>query len=112
MRPTKVDQLVTRVCCLEPWADPENFVDGAGFLSTFLLCFVMLFFSQLISQRAIRPSSEKQLDPLGPIASRGGSVSEVLRKHIAACEIPVGEGQEHLPPPLSRSAHENHCKIN
>ena len=105
MRPTKVDQLVTRVCCLEPWADPENFVGGAGVPDNvfFFFFFFFVFFCQLISQRDIRTSSEKQ----------GGSVLEVLRKHIAPCAIPVGKGQEHMPPPpLSRSAHENHCKIN
>ena len=32
------------------------------------------------------------MDPLGPIASRGGSVPVFLRKHIATCDFPGGGG--------------------
>ena len=39
-------------------------------------------------QRAVRTYLEKQLDPLGPTASRGGSVPEFLRKPIATCDFP------------------------
>ena len=59
---------------LHSWVDPENSVRGV--LTT-------MFSHQRVSHRTVRgPSStntgtdplEKQMDPLGPIAFRGGSV--------------------------------------
>ena len=45
---------------------------------------VLFFFSyQRISQRAVRTSLKKQLDPRGPIATQGGAVPVFLRKPIA-----------------------------
>ena len=38
----------------------------------------------------VRTSLEKQLDPRGPIASRGRSVPVFLRKPIASCDFPGG----------------------
>ena len=35
-----------------------------------------------------RPPSRNDWTTLGPIASRGGSVPEFLRKHIATCDFP------------------------
>ena len=43
---------------------------------------------------------EKQLDPMGPLSSRSGSVPEILRKHIATCDFPGG-GVQTLFTPLS-----------
>ena len=52
--------------------DPENSVsDGVGIDK-------VLFSRQGISQRAVRTSFEKQLNPRGVIASRGGSVPVFL----------------------------------
>ena len=49
------------------------------------------FFShQRISQRDVQTSLKKQLDPRGPIASRGGSVPVFLRKHISHLDFPGG----------------------
>ena len=63
------------------WADPEI---RQGGLTT-------LFFSSFIHQRIIqgvvRTSLEKQLDPRGPIASRGWSVPVVFSKPIATCSF-------------------------
>ena len=57
------------------------------------------FFShQRISQRVVRTFPQKQLDPLGPIASGGGSVPDFLRKPIDTCDFPGG-GPDPLPPP-------------
>ena len=53
--------------------DTENSVRGRGERS---------FSHQSISKRAVRTSLEEQLDPMSPIASRGVSVSEFLRKPI------------------------------
>ena len=69
--------------------DPDNFVRGWG------LFFAFFFSHQGISQRAVRTFLEKKLDPLGPIASRGGGggfrrVS--VTKPIATCDFPVGGG--------------------
>ena len=53
------------------WADPENSVRGSGGKDK--IVFLFFFYShQSISQRAVRASLEKQLDPRGPIASSGG----------------------------------------
>ena len=66
-------------------ADPKNSVRvGRGGKDCVLLSY------QRISQRALRTFIEKQLDPrgsTGPVASRGGSVPEFLRKPIAACDF-------------------------
>ena len=53
---------------------------------------------------AVQTSLKKQLDPLCPIASLGGSVPEFVRKPIAICDFPgeVGSGPF---VPLSRSGH-------
>ena len=55
-----------------------------------------------ISQRAVRTSLEKQLNPRGPIASRGGVHSRCVfpRKSIATCEFPGGGGGERSGPPV------------
>ena len=45
---------------------------------------------QRFSQMAVRTSLEEQLDPRGPIASRGGSILVFLRKPIATCDSPGG----------------------
>ena len=63
----------------------------------YFLCFLGLFYrkflvSQCISQRAVWTSLEKQLDPRGPIASRGWSIPEFLRIAIATCDFPWGSG--------------------
>ena len=63
----------------------------------FFLCF-----HQRILQRVVRTSFEKQLDPRGPIASRGVSVPERLRTPIATYDFPGVP--DPLPPP--GSAHE------
>ena len=56
------------------------------------------FFShQRISQRTAWTSLEKQLDPMGPMASRWGSVPEFLRKPIATYDFP-GWGSGPLSP--------------
>ena len=62
------------------FADPET---------TF---FCVLFFqsSSYITEGRTDQPREKQLDPLGPIASRGGSVPEFLRKPITTCDLPGG----------------------
>ena len=62
----------------------------------FFLTFLRL---QHILQRAVCTSLEEQLDPLvqlpldgDPVASRGGSVPIVLKKHIVTCEFRWGGG--------------------
>ena len=50
--------------------------------------FIFVYSHQCISQRAVWTSLEKQLNPMGPIASRGVSVPELLRKPIASCDFP------------------------
>ena len=61
------------------WEDPENF-----------------YSHELISQRAIRTSLEKLLNPRGPIASRsggwGGRSVPVFLKPITICDFPGGGG--------------------
>ena len=54
-----------------------------------ILTIFSLFFN---SQRAVQITLKKQLDPMGPIASPGGSVPEYLRKPIATCDFPGGGG--------------------
>ena len=78
--------------------DPENSVRGGGLF--FLGGGEGGFSHQQISQRAIRTSFEKQLDPKGPIASRGGVgvVPEFVRKPIVTCDFPGGA--DPLPPSL------------
>ena len=64
-----------------------------------------IFRYQRISQRAVRISLEKQLDPRGPIASRGGSVPVFLRDHITTCDFPGGVRTPcplPLSPPMTR----------
>ena len=41
-------------------------------------------------REAIGPTFEKQLDPVGPIASRGGSVPICIRKSIATIDFQGG----------------------
>ena len=55
---------------------------------------------QRISQRAVRRFLDKQLDPMGPIASRGVSVSGFLRKPIAACDFSGSSGPPAPPFPI------------
>ena len=63
-----------------------------------------VFFNQKhITWMALQTSIEKQLDPRGPIASRGGSVSEFLREPIATRDVRGGGVQTPCPP--SGSAH-------
>ena len=62
------------------------------------------FCQECISQRAVWTSLEKQLDPWGPIAFRGVSVPEFIRKPIATCDFPGGGGGDPLSH-TSRSAH-------
>ena len=51
------------------------------------------FFSyQRISQRIVQTSLKKQLDPMGPIASQGGSIQVFLRKPIFTCDFPGPSG--------------------
>ena len=50
---------------------------------------------------------EKQLDPRGPIASRGGSAPVLLKKPIATCDFPRGDVRIASPPPTG-SAHGRH----
>ena len=50
-----------------------------------------IFNHQGISQRAVRASLEKQLDPGVSIADRGGSVPLFLRTDIATCDVPGGQ---------------------
>ena len=67
------------------------------------------FCYQHISQMAIRTSLEKQLDPMGPIASRVVSVLEFLRKPTANCDFPGVGGTDPLSP--SRSAYVFRLKL-
>ena len=62
---------------------PEKSV---GWVPTFLI----IFSHQSVSQRVVRTALEKQLDPMGPIASRGVSVPEFLRKPRATCDFSMG----------------------
>ena len=57
-----------------------------------------------LPREAIGPKDllEKQLDPRGPISSRGGPYQFLLRKHLATCDFP-GCSEPWLP---SGSAHE------
>ena len=58
---------------------------------------VLTTFFSLFSHQVVGTSLEKQLDPEGPIASQGGSLPVLLRKHIATCDIP-GMGLDPLSP--------------
>ena len=70
---------------LEACAGPEKIRRG-GHLFNFS------FSHQHISQRAVLTSIEKLLGPMGPIASRGGSVPVFLRKPTVTFDFPGGGG--------------------
>ena len=55
---------------------------GGGHLTTILV--INVFTEGRMDHRG------KQLNPVGPLASRSGSVPENLRKHIATCDFPGG----------------------
>ena len=55
---------------------------------------------QRISQRAVRSSLEKQLDPRGPVASRGESVPVFLRKLWPLVTFQEGGVRTPFPLPL------------
>ena len=62
-------------------------------LPTPYTCTNQYFLSSFYSVNGfVRTSLLKQLDPPGPIASRGRSVPVFLRKHIITCDFPVGRG--------------------
>ena len=65
---------------------------GGGVMTTY-------FSHQRISQRVVRTSLKKQLDTLGPIASRRGSVPVFLRKSLATSDFPGGGGGAGPPVP-------------
>ena len=48
-----------------------------------------VFSHQCISQRVVRTSLEKQLDPMGPIVSLRVSITVFLRKTKANCDFSV-----------------------
>ena len=94
-------------------------VGGGFFLCVFFVVVVLLllfffffvfFFlgggggvsNQHVSQKAIRTTLETQLDPMGPIASRGGSLKVFLRESFATCDFAAGSRP---PPPTSGSTH-------
>ena len=77
-----------------PWADPENSV------------FFVFFSLEHISQRAVRASLEEQLDPMGPIASRGGYEPVFPRKPLVTCDFLGGSN----PCPPSGSTHVLSCQ--
>ena len=59
------------------------------------------FFERIINLFNIRTSFEKQMDAMGPIASRGVSIPEFLKKFIAICDFPGGGEWVQTPcPPL------------
>ena len=62
-----------------------------------------MFSHQLVLQMTVRTSHLKQLDPKGPIASRGGSIPVFLRKPTATEDFPEGVQTPCLP---SDSAHD------
>ena len=81
--------------------------DNVFFL--FLCVFFFFFFFFLVINAflrgQLRTSFEKQLDPMGPIAPRGGSAPIYLWKHIATCDF-LGDGVGVMTPcPPSGSAH-------
>ena len=53
---------------------------------------------------AVWTSLEKQLNPKGPIASRGGPY-HILRKYIGTCDFPGGGVRTPMSQQPSRSAH-------
>ena len=55
-------------------ADPENSARGSPENAFFFV--VLSYMYQRISQRAVSTSLERQLNPRGPIASRGGLYQE------------------------------------
>ena len=78
-----------RVKCLANSEDPNEMLHSDMFF-----CFA--FSHQHISERAVRT--------LVPIASRGGSVPDFLRKPMATCDFPgggQGRGRPPLDPPMS-----------
>ena len=79
------------------------------FVVVVFLFFCFFFFgggggvsNQHVSQKAIRTTLETQLDPMGPIASRGGSLKVFLRESFATCDFAAGSRP---PPPTSGSTH-------
>ena len=75
------------VCLYCAMHGPRKFRQGGSW--RFCCGFFSRCFShQRISQRTVRTSLEKQLDPIGPISSRGGSVPVFLRTTIATCDFP------------------------
>ena len=64
----------------------------------------MFFSHQRISQGAVRISLEKQLEPMGPSASRERSLPVFLRKPITTCDFQAG-GLDRMLLPHSGSAH-------
>ena len=61
-----------------------------------------------VFHRAIGTPLEKQLDPMDPIASRGGSVPVFLTRSIGTCDFLGGEGGGgHLPLDLPMQYHYN-----
>ena len=63
-------------------ADSEHFIGVRG-VGPGNFCFSI----QRISQRVVQTSLENQLDPRCPIASRGGFVPVVLKKHLSTCDF-------------------------
>ena len=61
--------------------NPENSVRD-GVCDGVLKFFIFIFSYRRISERVVRTSLEKHLDPMGPIASGGMFVSVFLRKRI------------------------------
>ena len=70
-----------------------------------------IFSYQRISQRVVRTSLEKQLDPRDPIASRWGSVPVFVRKHIATCDFPGVSGALPPPGPATGYSYKHHLKL-
>ena len=70
----------------------RKFCQGRPENGSVFFLFLSFFCHQRILQRAVRTALEKQLDPMGPIASQGTSVTEFLRNPIATCEFPGGFG--------------------
>ena len=59
---------------------------------------------QRVSQRALRTSLKKQLDPMVQLLLEGGPYQYFVRKPIATCYI-LGVGGVQTPCPASLSAH-------
>ena len=73
----------------------KTFRQGGGLDVVF---FVFNFSQQRTSQRAVRTSLEKRLDPEGPIASRGVRIS-IYEDSIATCDFSGGWGLDPMSPP-------------